>query len=164
MRRIAYTAAALGVLTLGACATSPVTTDSASSGAPAPVSGLDWRLTQDGGEAKLAFGSEASDDLELALECAAGAGRVAIMAPGIEGERELHLESGGDTERYRAEAEPLGVRDGVFLTTETGAKEPVLQRFRTLGWIARWRGQTREVYTAHPATTHDIERFFATCG
>lgn len=154
------TAALLG---LGACATAP-STESVSSGAPVPVAGLDWRLTQDGGEAKLAFGSEASDDLELAFECSTGARQVAIMAPGSDGDRELHLESGGATERYRAEAEPLGVRDGVFLTASADAKDPVLQRFRSLGWIARWQGETRETYVALPASVGAVDRFFAACG
>ncbi|WP_209316080.1 MULTISPECIES: hypothetical protein [unclassified Brevundimonas] len=158
---ILLTAAAL--LGLGACATAS-SPESVVSGAPVPVAGLDWRLTQDGGEAKLAFGSEASDDLELAFECTAGARQVAMMAPGSDGDRELHLESGGSTERYRAEAEPLGVRDGVFLTASADAKDPVLQRFRSLGWIARWEGETRETYVAHPATVADVDRFFAACG
>lgn len=164
MRRTALPLTAAALLALGACATAPGGSDDASSGAPVPIAGLDWRLTQDGGEAKLAFGSEASDDLELAFECTAGAGRVVIMAPGVEGDRDLHLESGGDTERYKAEVEPLGVRDGVFLTAEAGAKAPVLQRFRALGWIARWQGDKREAYAAHPATAPDIDRFFAACG
>jgi len=158
---ILLTAAAL--LGLGACATAS-STESVASGAPVPVAGLDWRLTQDGGEAKLAFGSEASDDLELAFECTAGVRQVAIMAPGSDGDRELHLESGGAAERYRAEAEPLGVREGVFLTASADAEDTVLQRFRSLGWIARWQGETRETYVAHPATIGEVDRFFGACG
>ena len=166
MSRSAFALSALALLALGGCATAPAPSDGAlSSGAPVPVAGLDWRLTQDEGEAKLAFGSEASDDLELAFQCTVGAGgSLALMAPGLQGDRELHLESGGATERYRAEAEDLGVRDGVFLTASAGAKDPVLQRFRSLGWIARWQGQTRETYVAHPTTAPDIERFFVACG
>jgi hypothetical protein len=164
MTRPVLSVAVAGLVTLGACATLPDTPGDATSGAPAPVPGLDWRLTEDSDAVKLAFGSEASDDLELAFECAAGAGRLSIMAAGVEGERDLHLESGGDTERYRAEVEPLGVRAGVFLTAPAAAKDPVLQRFRTLGWIARWREETRETYTVHPAAAPQIDRFFAVCG
>lgn len=162
MRRRAILVA--GFLTLGACATRPATPDGgAVAGSPLPVAGLDWRLTLEDGAAKLAYGSEASDDLLLAFECVPGAARIDVMAPGAEGESELRLEAGGDVERLTARAEPLGVRDGVFLTASTEPGAPVLRRFRALGWIARWRGERREVLAAHPGTGADIGRFFDAC-
>ena len=77
---------------------------------------------------------------------------------------EIHLESGGDTARIRAASEPSIIHDGVFLTADAAADEPVFLRFRRLGWIALWRGDEREPLAAHPQTLPQIERFFAFCG
>lgn len=157
----------LAGLTLGvaACATVEPTPVVASSGAPLPVDGYDWHFSGDAGSARLAYGVEASDDVRLALDCQAGGGRLDLIASAPEGTSpEIHLESGGDTERFPAASEPSIIHDGVFLTAEAAADEPVFLRFRRLGWIAVWRGDEREPLIAHPGTLPQIERFFAFCG
>ena len=78
--------------------------------------------------------------------------------------REIYLESGGETERFRAEGEASQLTDGDFLTAETATAIPVFQRFRRVGWLAQWEGQKRETYVPHPAAVPVIERFFAFCG
>jgi hypothetical protein len=77
---------------------------------------------------------------------------------------EFHIESGGETERFPAEAEPSQVNDGVFLSAEAPADAPVFLRFRRLGWLAMWQDGTRQAYAPHPASAPNIERFFAFCG
>ena len=141
----------------------PVVT-AAASPAPAPVAGYDWHYTPDGDVARLAYGVEASDDLRLGLDCTAGSGKVDLTALGQTGDREIYLESGGDTERFAAEGEPSQLHDGDILTANAATSEPVLQRFRRVGWIAQWVDGKREVYAPHPGSEAGVERFFAMCG
>lgn len=138
--------------------------NAATASAPAPTAGYDWHYTPADGSARLAYGVEASDDLKLGFDCTAGSGKVDLTALGRSGEREIHLESGGDTERFRAEGEPSQLHDGDLLTATAGTGEPVLQRFRRLGWIAQWVDGRREVYAPHPGSESSVERFFALCG
>lgn len=141
----------------------PVATAAAAS-APAPVAGYDWHYTSDGDAARLAYGVEASDDLRLGLDCAAGSGKIDLTALGRTGDREIYLESGGDTERFRAEGEPSELHNGELLTASASTREPVMQRFRRVGWIAQWVNGEREVYAPHPGSEAGVERFFAMCG
>ena len=135
----------------------------AASPAPAPVAGYDWHYTPDGDVARLAYGVEASDDLRLGLDCTAGSGKVDLTALGQTGDREISLESGGETERFAAEGEPSQLHDGDILTATAATNEPVLQRFRRVGWIAQWVDGKREVYAPHPGSEAGVERFFALC-
>ncbi|WGM31815.1 hypothetical protein [Brevundimonas sp. NIBR11] len=132
--------------------------------APAPVAGYDWHFTPQDGAARLAYGVEESDDLRLGLDCVAGSGKIDLTVLGRTGEREIHLESGGETERFAAEGEPSEVHDGDILTASARADAPVMQRFRRVGWIAQWVGGQREVYAPHPGSEAGVERFFAQCG
>lgn len=136
----------------------------AASPAPAPLAGYDWHYTPDGDVARLAYGVEASDDLRLGLDCTAGSGKVDLTALGQTGDREIFLESGGETERFAAEGEPSQLHDGDILTASAATSEPVLQRFRRVGWIAQWVDGKREVYAPHPGSEAGVERFFALCG
>ena len=142
----------------------PAVTAAAASSAPAPTAGYDWHYTPDEGSARLAYGVEASDDLRLGLDCTPGSGKVDLTALGQTGDREIYLESGGETERFAAEGEPSQLHDGDILTASAGTGEPVMQRFRRLGWIAQWIDGRREVYAPHPGSERGVERFFALCG
>ena len=159
------TACLLGAMVVG-CASvkTPTSAPASGSGAPTAVAGYDWFFHTDGDEALLAYGVEASDDLKLGLSCAKGGGKLSLEALAPAGSREIHLESGGDTERFAAHAEPSQLHEGEFLTAEAETKAPVFQRFRRLAWLARWTGERRETYVAHPGTVADVERFFAFCG
>lgn len=154
------------VLLTAACASvdTPEPMVTAATSAPAPVAGYDWHYTPDDGAARLAYGVEASDDLRLGLDCTAGSGKVELTALGKPGDRAIHLESGGETERFAAEGEPSNLHDGDFLTASASTREPVFQRFRRLGWIAQWVDGEREVYAPHPGSEAGVERFFALCG
>jgi hypothetical protein len=102
--------------------------------------------------------------LRLGLRCDAGTAKVEITVPGATGVREIQLESGGETERFAADGVPSELHDGDFLTARAATSEPVLQRFRSLGWMVQWVGGEREVYVSHPGSESGIERFFARCG
>ncbi|MGV3580092.1 hypothetical protein [Brevundimonas sp.] len=157
----------LGLAALtSACASvdAPEPVATAATSAPAPVAGYDWHYTPDGDTARLAYGVEESDDLRLGLDCTAGSGKVELASLAGTGAREIHLESGGETERFRAEGEPSEIHDGDILTASASTAEPVMQRFRRVGWIAQWVGGEREVYAPHPGSEAGVERFFAMCG
>ena len=139
--------------------------DLVSSGAPEPIEGYDWFLSADEGEAKLAYGVESSDDLKLGLECTRGTGQLSLTASVDDGATpEIHIESGGDTERYPARAEPAVVHDGLVLTASAPTTAPVFQRFRRVHWLALWQGDDRQTYVPHAESTGRIEQFFAFCG
>lgn len=112
---------------------------------------------------KLAYGRANSDDFRLAMTCAPGSGKLSLLQAATPGATTIILESGGDTERFAALREPAGVVDGDVLVADSPAAIPVFQRFRTLGWLATWQGQRREVLAAHPATRSVVETFFAVC-
>lgn len=155
---------ALAALTSACASVEPaVTTVAAMPSAPAPTAGYDWHLTQDAETARLAYGVEASDDLKLGLDCQPGSGTIDVTVNAQTGVREIHLESGGETERYPADGEPSQLHDGDILTARAALSDPVMQRFRRLGWIAQWVGETREVYVPHAGSEGGVERFFAFC-
>jgi hypothetical protein len=152
-------------LTLAACTTTGSPPAPLETASPAPVESYDWFFHESGPEARLAYGLEESDDLRIGLDCHKNSGRLALSAIAPAGAAaEIHLESGGDIERYPAEAEPSELNDGVFLTAEAKASDPVFQRFRRVGWLAVWEGDQRHAYAPHPQSAGVIERFFAFCG
>lgn len=168
MRRLTARAglavASLALVTAGCASVDRDRISPTDASAPAPIAGYDWFYDSDEQQASLAYGLKQSDDLRLGLECNRGAGKLELSAVAAAGVREIHLESGGDTERFQAEGEPSELHDGDFLTAEAKADLPVFQRFRSLGWLAQWQGEHREAYAAHPAALPNIERFFSFCG
>lgn len=134
------------------------------SATPLPIANNDWFFDRDNRELTLAYGVANSDDLKLQLICQTGSGALELAAVFDRPSRVLLLESGGDTERYPARSEPAGIHEGQYVTASAKTKDPVFQRFRSLGWIALWEGENREPLVAHPASQPNIERFFAACG
>lgn len=158
-------------LSLGAAACATVETPvepapgAVAFGAPVPVEGHDWFYHRDGTDARLVYGLAESDDLRLGLDCTEGSGRLALSAiGGPDAKAEIHVEAGGETERFPARSEPSELHDGVFLTAEAAADTPVFQRFRRIGWLALWQDGERQAYAPHPGSVPNIERFFAFCG
>ncbi len=133
--------------------------------APAPIPNYDWHLNRHENEVSLAYGVADSDDVRLSLHCLAGVRTVTLHkdvedgAPSV-----IHLESGGETERFPAQGEESLLTGGVILTAEADADHPVFQRFRRLGWVASWVGERREPYAAHPGSETAVEGFFSACG
>ena len=166
MRPVTLVALSALMLGVAACATAPAAPlEVASSGAPVPTEGYDWFFHEDGDDATLAYGVEESDDLRLGLDCSKGSGRLDLSASMATGTpAEIHIESGGDTERYPAKAEPSEIHEGVFLTAEARTSDPVFQRFRQVGWVALWQGQEREAYAPQSGSADRVGRFFAFCG
>ncbi len=164
MRYPTIAALTLAAMTAACASVDAPVASLADSGSPAPTEGYDWHLTPDEGVVRLAYGVETSDDLRLGLDCAEGSGKIELTALGHAGMREIHLESGGETERFQAEGEPSLLHDGDLLTATAATREPVMQRFRRVGWIAQWVDGEREVYAPHPGSEAGVERFFAICG
>lgn len=167
MRSPTILALAAAALTASACATAapnaPAST--ASSGSPVPMEGYDWFFHIDADAARLAYGLAESDDLRLGLDCTRASGRLSLNGVASnDAKPEFHIESGGETERFPAQAEPSQLNDGVFLSAEAPADAPVFRRFRQVGWLALWQDGTRQAYAPHPGSAPNIERFFAFCG
>ena len=159
--------AAASLAALTACATAPTPEPYVrpESPAPTPIAGYDWHLNMSGGEAGLAYGVAESDDVRLSLHCTAGSDDLMLYKDVAEGsEPVISLESGGETERFPASAEPSMLTGGVILSASAEADHPVFQRFRRVGWLASWVGDDREAYAAHPGSEVAVERFFAACG
>ena len=153
---------AAGCSTVAPSTPAPSVVDAA---APQPVADHDWFFNLDGDTAHLAYGLAESDDLRLGMNCRRGSGQVELGAMAESGARaEIHLEAGGETERLPARREPSEVHDGVFLIAGARTSEPVMLRFRQVGWLAQWRDGARETYVPAPASRGRIERFFAFCG
>lgn len=156
------------VLGVAACATVETPVEPAPVipiGAPAPVADHDWFYHQENEEARLVYGLAESDDLRLALDCRAGSGRLTLSAlAGPDAKPEIHVEAGGEIERFPALSELSELHEGVFLTAGAATDAPVFQRFRRIGWIALWLDGEREAYAPHPQSAPNIERFFAFCG
>ena len=163
MTRLAVVAVAATLV--AACTTTQPTSLAVApvNGAPTAVPGLDWFLTEDPTETRLAYGRANSGDFRMALTCEPGSGRVSLMQAAETTAAVMVLESGGDLERLAATTEPAGVQEGELRLAEATLAAPVLRRFRTLGWLASWQGERREMLAAHPATRPSIDRFFALC-
>ena len=149
----------------GACASggSPGP-ETARAAAPAPVAGQDWFYHVDGAEARLAYGTEASDDLRLGLSCRRSAGRLELSAHTARDADEIRLDAGGEAARFPARSEPSELDGGVLLTAEAATASPVFQQFRRLGWLTHWQDGRRQTYAPQPASADDVERFFSFCG
>ena len=164
LRRLTSIPLLLGLSALAACATRTAAPPIVDTGAPAPTPAYDWFLHQEEDRRALAFGVANSDEVKLQLFCRPGSGALQLAATSEKPARQIHLESGGDTERYPATSEAAGIHDGEYLRAEASTKDPVIQRFRRLGWIAAWHGDQREVYAAHPGSQKGVSDFFAACG
>lgn len=156
---------AVAGLTLGAAACASVEPAPPTAPALAPIPGYDWIFHTDGDAANLAFGVDESDDVWLALGCDRNSGRVRLTQPVPDGHPQvISLESGGDTETYPAASEESVLHEGVFLTAEAPAADPVFQRFRRMDWLAVYGPGYRHPMVPHPGSEDRIERFFAFCG
>ena len=157
-------------LTMAACATTPTASPAeppalVASGAPMPVQGYDWFYNADGREISLSYGMAESDDVPLDLSCRKGAGVVTLLhaASKKNAPRSITVESGGDTQAYPARSEPSPLHDGAFLTASARTGDPVLQRFRRIGWLAILEGDNRIMMASHPGSETRVEQFFSAC-
>ena len=154
---------AIGAMAAACASVEAPSVGSMSSGAPSPIPDYDWHYQVDGREASLVFGMEDSDDVMMGLSCRSGSGKLDLFAI-VDTAKEIHLESGGDTERFAAASEPSDLHDGLVLSAEARTDVPVFQRFRRLGWMASLHDGRRDLYVVHPENAANVERFFAGCG
>ncbi|MET4682578.1 hypothetical protein [Brevundimonas faecalis] len=163
-RRLMPIAALLAVSALTACAPTAANLSGASSGAPMPTPGYDWHLNADADEASLTYGVAETDDAPMDLSCRPGSGALQILLTVAQGHpKAVSLESGGDTETYPAQAEPSALHEGLDLTAQARATDPVFLRFRRLGWLAPYGADYRTPFVAQPGSEKQIDRFFALC-
>lgn len=155
---------ALAMLSLAACSTTPGPAPSASSGAPLPIEGYDWHLNQDSDEVSLSYGMAETDDVPLDLSCHAGQQSLTLLLNVEKGHPQMiQLESGAETETYRATAEASPLTDGVDLTATAPLSDPVFMRFRQLGWLAVLSPNERRLLVATPDSLRHVQRFFEIC-
>lgn len=158
---------AMAGLGLAACSTTAPTVEvegAVASSAPLPQEGYDWHLNSDDSEISLAYGMADTDDVPLDLSCEAGSKSLNLLLNVEKGHPlRIDLESGGDTQTYRAMAEPSPMTDGVDLTATVRSDDPVFLRFRKLGWLAVHTGENRRPLVATPAALPQIARFFEIC-
>ena len=169
MRALNPLIAVSSVLILAACASVETPTPEPwvrpESPAPTPIAGFDWHFNRHADGAALAYGVAESDDVRLSLHCETGTPGLMLYKDVEEGAAPvIHLESGGETERFPAEAQPSMLSDGVILSATADPSHPVFQRFRRVGWIASWVGDRREAYAAHAGSEAAVESFFSACG
>lgn len=152
-------------LGVGACASvRPVAVTPAATAMPVAIAGYDWFYNADAGEARLAYGLAESDDVPLGLSCVEGSGRLELSATAPTGASEIHIESGGQTQRFPAKSEPSEIHEGVFLTADVDADAAVFQQFRRTGWLTLVQGSGRRALSPQPGSVGSIERFFGKCG
>ncbi len=128
---------------------------------PAPLAGHDWFLRLEDERPGLMYGAENSDDIWLVMTCEPGTSVLDLSQPAVE-PHPIRVESGGDTETYPSEPAPSELHD-LLLTARAGAKDPVFQRFRRVGWLATWTGGRRAMMVPQPQSVGRIEAFFAAC-
>ncbi|MDZ4363156.1 hypothetical protein [Brevundimonas sp.] len=132
---------------------------------PQPLAGHDWFFDSDQGQAGLVYGLADSDDIWLTLTCRTGSGSLDLSQPATPSQpRVIALESGGDTETYRARVEPSEMYEDGILMASAKTADPVFQRFRRVGWLAHFGPDHRATMVPQPGSTDRIEAFFAFCG
>lgn len=155
----------MAALGLAACSTTTVpTVPPAFSGAPLPIAGYDWHLNGDPDEISLSYGMAETDDVPLDLSCQAGGQALTLLLNIEKGQpQRIQLESGGETETYRATAELSPLSDSVDLTALAPMSDPVFKRFRQVGWLAVHMGDERRPLVATTAARPQVEKFFELC-
>lgn len=142
---------------------------SAAMAAPAPVSGLDWYMTNEGGTAKLAFGAANSDDVRLMMTCAKDSGKLnvsrTVTAPEAGTPPILALTSGTARGRWLATSAPAATQaDHTEITVALTTTEPAIDAFQRNGWIVATNADGKtEGMAPHPGE-NAVRRFFDFCG
>jgi hypothetical protein len=107
--------------------------------APSAMAGMGWSFTDaqaGGGEAKLAFGAPASDNVVLMLACQARSGRIAVSTVEAAPAPSITLTSRGRSSRHEAAALPNELGDGTLVEAQAPAADPTLARFAETGELA----------------------------
>jgi Prokaryotic membrane lipoprotein lipid attachment site len=136
---------------------------------PTPASGLDWFMTAQGGQAKLAYGAPNSDDVHLMMVCSKGSGKLSVSrtvtteqagAPPI-----LALASGTARGRWLATAAPSAEQSGhTQLNVNLTTTEPAIDAFDRNGWITAINADGKTEGMAPQPGENAVRRFFDFCG
>ena len=136
---------------------------------PTPVAGLSWFMTEDGDQAKLAYGRSASDEVKLVLACHKASGELSVtrfVAAAQAGDPPiLTLASGSARGHWLADSKPAGDQAGTTeLTVNMTTTEPAIDAFLRHGWIdAILTDGKVEGMSPQPGDTA-VRRFFDYCG
>ena len=136
--------------------------------APAPVSGLSWFMSEDGDQAKLAYGRSASEEVKLVLACHKDSGKLSVrfVAPGKAGDPPiLTLAAGSARGHWLAETKPAADQaDATELSVDVSTTEPAIDAFVRHGWIDAILSDGQiEGMSPQPGDTA-VRRFFDYCG
>jgi hypothetical protein len=137
--------------------------------APAPVSGLSWFMSEDGDQAKLAYGRSASDAVKLVLACHKGSGKLSVtrfVADGKAGDPPiLTLAAGSARGHWLAQTKPAADQTGATeLTVDVTTTEPAIDAFVRHCWIDAILSDGQvEGMSPQPGDTA-VRRFFDYCG
>lgn len=135
----------------------------------APVSGMSWFLTEDGDQAKLAYGRSASEEVKLALACHKGSGKLSltrfVAADQAGTPPVLTLGSGSARGHWLAETKPAADQAAATaLTVDMTTTEPMIDAFMRNGWVDVILADGKlEGMTPQPGDTA-VRRFFDYCG
>jgi hypothetical protein len=138
---------------------------------PTPVKGLDWFVTTQGDQAKLAYGP-ANADASMTLTCARGTGKLAmtrIEPTGQAGDPPiLALASGTAKGHWLATAQPAPAQAGaVELSVTTTTTDPALDAFMRNGWLTPIGADGKPAgpgMAPHAGGEAAVKQFFAFCG
>jgi hypothetical protein len=144
---------------------------SAALATPTPVKGLDWFITTEGAQAKLAYGP-ANADASMMLTCAKGSGKLAMtrLAPADQAGDPpiLALASGSAKGRWLATAQPAAGQAGaVELSVTTTTTDPAMDAFMRNGWLTPITPDGKPSgpgMAPHSGGESAVKQFFTFCG
>jgi hypothetical protein len=139
--------------------------------APTPQKGLDWFMTTQGDQAKLAYGP-ANADASMMLTCAKGSGKLAVtrVAPADQAGDPpiLGLASGTAKGRWLATAQPAPAQAGaVQLSVAATTTDPAMDAFQRNGWLTPIGPDGKPAgpgMAPHSGGEAAVKHFFVFCG
>jgi hypothetical protein len=137
--------------------------------APTPASGMSWFMSEDGDQAKLAYGRSASEGVKLALACQKGSGKLSVTrivaADQVGAPPTLTLGSGSARGHWLAETKPAADPAGAAaLTVDMTTTEPAIDAFIRNGWVDAILADGKIEGMAPQLGDKAVTRFFDYCG
>ena len=136
---------------------------------PAPVKGMSWFVSEDGGQARLAYGRSATEAVKLVLACQKSSGKLNVtryVAADQAGKVPiLTLASGSARGHWLAEVKPAADAAGnTGLSVDMTTTEPAIDAFERHGWVAALLPDGKVDGMAPQPGDAAVRRFFDYCG